>query len=81
MRMVSVRWEKGKTMDNYDATEIAYKNGYADAMCSIVRCKNCEFCGYNSSNGTYKCRSMNGMNRTVEPNDFCSYGERRDNDG
>ena len=28
MRMISVRWEKGKTMDNYDATEIAYKNGY-----------------------------------------------------
>ena len=29
-KMVSAHTEKGKTMDNYDATEIAYKNGLAD---------------------------------------------------
>jgi hypothetical protein len=42
-------------------------------------CVDCGFCYYNSSNGTFKCRSMNGMNRTVQPYDFCSYGERKDN--
>ena len=41
-----------------------------------VRCKDCTFCVFNSSNETFKCRSMNGMYRTVVPDDFCSYGER-----
>ena len=46
-----------------------------------VRCKDCIFCHYNSSNETYKCSTMNGMYRTVQPNEFCSYGERKCNDG
>ena len=46
----------------------------------VVRCKDCTFCVFNSSNETFKCRSMNGMYRTVVPDDFCSYGERKDND-
>ena len=41
-------------------------------------CVECEFCHYNSSNGTFKCTCINGMNRRVEPYDFCSYGERRE---
>lgn len=43
----------------------------------VVRCKDCMFCVYNSSNDTYKCNSMNGMYRRVNVDDFCSYGERR----
>ncbi len=27
---------------------------------------------------TFKCTCINGMNRTVQPYDFCSYGERRE---
>ena len=50
-------------------------NGYA---VPVVRCKDCEFCKYNSSSGKYKCISMNGMYGTVEPDGFCSYGERRE---
>ena len=46
----------------------------------VVRCKDCTFCVFNSSNETFKCRSMNGMYRTVGPDNFCSYGERKDND-
>ena len=42
----------------------------------VVRCKDCAFHVFNSSNETFKCRSMNGMYRTVVPDDFCSYGER-----
>jgi hypothetical protein len=42
----------------------------------MVFCKDCAFSCYNSSNETYKCRAVNGMYRRVEPNEFCSYGER-----
>ena len=44
----------------------------------VVRCNDCEFCHYNSSNETFKCVSMNGMYKTVAEDDFCSYGERRE---
>ena len=46
----------------------------------VIRCKECQFCSYNSSNDTYKCRSMRGMYRMVAPEEFCSWGERK-NDG
>ena len=42
----------------------------------VVRCKDCQFCLYNEVADTYKCRSQAGMNRFVEPTDFCSWGER-----
>ena len=45
---------------------------------AVVRCRDCEFCNYNSSSETYKCMSMRGMYGTVDPDGFCSYGERRD---
>ena len=48
-----------------------------DALDPIVCCKDCTFCSYNSSNDTYKCRSMRGMYRAVDPNEFCSWGERK----
>ena len=51
----------------------------ANGVTIPVRCKDCVFCHYNSSNETYKCSTMNGMYRTVEPNEFCFYGERKDN--
>lgn len=61
-------------MKEYDAIEQAYKNGYADAMASIVRCKDCKFFSSNSCIGI-----MPGYGFEVEPNDFCSKGERRTN--
>ena len=44
----------------------------------VVRCRDCEFCNYNSSSETYKCMSLRGMYGTVDPDGFCSYGERRE---
>ena len=61
-----------------DQYEKGYSNGKRDAMDELVRCKDCEFCHFNSSNDTFKCSSMNGMFRTVKADDFCSYGERRE---
>lgn len=43
----------------------------------VVLCKNCIFCTIYETNGSLNCRSMNGMYRTVNPDDFCSYGEER----
>lgn len=69
------------TTDQIDLVEMIKDNlaeqPTVDAV-EVVRCKDCEFCYYNSSNDTYKCRSMNGMYRTVKTDDFCSYGERRE---
>ena len=56
------------------------RNAPAVDAVEVVRCKDCNFCVFNSSNETFKCRSMNGMYRTVGPDNFCSYGERKDND-
>lgn len=44
----------------------------------VVRCKDCRFSKCFVESGTRRCRSMNGLYRTVEDSDFCSYGERED---
>ena len=72
-------------MDIYTATEEAYKKGYAkgkeDAEKKLVRCKDCKHRKkyvYPFSDQTYtKCEKWPGIPR---PDDFCSYGERKDNE-
>ena len=44
----------------------------------VVRCKDCLFSRYFEESGTRKCRTMQGLYRTVEDDDFCSYGERKE---
>ena len=41
-------------------------------------CKDCQFCEYETCNGNYHCRSMRGLYRTVEAEEYCSWGERVD---
>ena len=54
-----------------------YADGKADAMADLVRCKDCQHysCGF--------CMHSQWWNEddatTVENDDFCSYGERKDN--
>jgi hypothetical protein len=50
-----------------------YQDGKADAMASIVRCKDCKKCSYDTMFGTRWC---NGCR--VKADDFCSDGERRE---
>ena len=38
-------------------------------------CKDCQFCDVNEERGTYRCRSMRVMYRTVEAEEYCSWGE------
>ena len=45
----------------------------------VVRCKDCKHFGHNIENETY-CRCTGGLS-DPEENDFCSYGERRAEDG
>jgi len=47
----------------------------------VVRCKDCQYARYNPCNETWRCVSYSGMMRRVDENDFCSYGERREEDG
>lgn len=42
----------------------------------VVRCKECMFCEFDDSTETYMCRSMRGLYRHVEAEEFCSRGER-----
>lgn len=84
------KWMEGMRMAKLiDATDIVQKTFVCDEVAEVRKiiesaegkgryCVECELCHYNSSNGTFKCKSMKGMNRTVQPYDFCSYGERRD---
>ena len=41
-------------------------------------CKDCVFAYFNTSNETYRCRSMRGMYRVVEAEEYCSWGEKVD---
>lgn len=45
----------------------------------VVRCKDCKH-SHNYPSGSYSCSFHEYEGEPhVEPNDFCSYGERRDN--
>ena len=47
-----------------------------DEAPSAVLCKDCMFCKFDDSSETYMCRSMRGLYRPVEAEEFCSRGER-----
>lgn len=55
-----------------------YKKGYADAMDSIVRCKDCKHRFYSDFDGCYVCH--HGGFNAINADHFCSYGERRIDD-
>ena len=48
------------------------------AQPEIVRCKDCKYAEYIDDVKTLWCTEC-GQGRTVAPNDFCSYAERRTN--
>lgn len=49
-------------------------DGYADAMAEVVRCKDCKW------RNTRGCPYMNFNSSERDDLDFCSDGERKDND-
>ena len=66
-------------MDKHDATEQAYKNGYADAMASVVHCKDCKHLVLTDEGEHNPCDCVCNywMTDGLVDDDFCSYGERR----
>lgn len=67
------------TYDGRMPADIVNEIPTVDAV-EAVRCKDCRFCLFNECNETFKCRTMKGLYRTVEPDEHCSYGERRTDD-
>ena len=46
----------------------------------VVRCKECKSFGVYECSGNGYCKHNNGLG-DPNPDDFCSYGERREDDG
>ena len=46
----------------------------------VVRCKDCKnFCAYEGEEHKGDCAELVGLESCVYEDDFCSYGERKDN--
>ena len=77
-------------MDQYTATELAYKHGYEKgyaagkkAAATVIHCKDCEhwiFTGDGFGDCTNRRFHLDGhADPTMEADGYCSCGERRDN--
>ena len=56
-----------------------YADGKADAMAELVRCKDCKHKRHNKKYDVILCDHDIGVRGLLRPDDFCSYGERKDN--
>lgn len=54
---------------------IRWKRGSQDQ--NIVRCKDCVHCYIVGTCHFYKCTDYMGLNRLVNPDDYCSKGEKK----
>lgn len=68
----ALRYDRGQ----YEA---GYADGKRDAMDELVRCKDCISGHEQMYGGLFRCNVMGCGG--LKPDDFCSYGERRDTDG
>ena len=75
--------DTGRHEHYYGTGIIAVRKEDIDAMPTIqpdiVRCKDCKYAEYIDDVQTLWCTEC-GQGRTVAPNDFCSYAERRDDE-
>lgn len=60
-------------------SEVIRRLPTVDAV-EVVRCKNCVLSNYHESSGLRKCTSQRGLNRIVDDEEFCSWGEREESD-
>ena len=49
----------------------------ANDVVPVVRCKDCKH--YEKDGSIYRCVDWKGLFGNCKPDDFCSYGERKDN--
>ena len=74
--LLSVDWDGNDYPDTDKAAEILIANG----VTIPVRCKDCVWYENGKSYDAYCNHPTDGMNYSAE-DDFCSYGERGDNNG
>ena len=53
-------------------------NKTVDAV-PVVRCKDCDYKVFDKASQEYYCNHVFGMYGEIKDNDYCSYGERKDN--
>ena len=58
-------------------TAIEVENASDADVVEVVRCEDCKYAEYIDDVKTLWCTEC-GQGRTVAPNDFCSYAERRE---
>ena len=77
--VMAAKWVDGS--DGAMAMEIVASPAAAD-VAPVVRCKNCKWFADNNDGEWYGCQMFHVVLITPEdapkPNDFCSYGERKD---
>lgn len=85
-------FEQLKAMESYNTSPM-YRRGYDDCVATVlnapaadvvpvVRCKDCKWFVDNNGGEWYGCKMFQVVRITPEdapkPDDFCSYGERKD---
>lgn len=55
-----------------------YIDSISTEAVSVVRCKDCKYCWYDDYTESLECRHNKGLNEEIYGNDFCCYGERRE---
>lgn len=58
--------------------ENGYDAGYKAAKDEIVRCKDCKYCLINLKRMNGLCMRISYARHQVQLNDFCSFGERKE---
>ena len=75
-----LRHEFNRIMEgNPTTTQEFADNLIANGVTIPVQCKDCQSSHYNECSGLTKCTSQRGLHRIVDPNEHCSWGERKDN--
>ena len=74
-RLFYAQVEAGAT-DLMDAFDDALQDAQAVDAVPVVRCKDCKWCEFWDSCKEYKCWNIRII--TVEPDGYCSFGERRE---
>ena len=69
--------ENAKTVENYLNRVLDKIKCLPSAQPEVVRCKDCKYAEYIDDVQTLWCTEC-GQGRTVAPDDFCSYAERRE---
>ena len=73
-----VRWERDIAIGQLESYGISLGEK-ADAV-KVVRCEDCKSFTYDGYHKHYYCSRAKGLRYAILPDDFCSYGERKDND-